>query len=112
MMSKAVFVFILLRAWALNDVRVVEPQRDLPKLPVARVLWNSLPNLKTAAAAWIYGGGAHHTGFSMAINSEHMQDFADMAGVECLKIDADTSLYEFKLKCLSDYITVSLIEVY
>jgi L-arabinose isomerase len=61
---------------------------DMPKLPVARVLWKPEPDLKRAAAAWIYSGGAHHTGFSMALSERHMSLFADMAGIEYVLIDS------------------------
>ena len=44
----------------------------MKKLPVARVLWKPLPELKTAAHAWILAGGAHHTGFSMAIDKDYI----------------------------------------
>ena len=79
-----------------NPCRVVEADRDLPKLPVARVLWQPMPELKIAAAAWILAGGAHHTGFSMALNLEHIEDFAEMVGVECLPIDRNTTIADFK----------------
>ena len=80
----------------INPCDVVAAEADLPKLPVARVVWNPMPDLKTAAAAWILGGGAHHTGFSMALSSEHMEDFAEMAGIEYLMIDKDTTISDFK----------------
>jgi L-arabinose isomerase len=79
-----------------NPCRVVRPETNLPKLPVARVLWEPEPNLSVAAGAWIYAGGAHHTGFSMALTKEHLVDFAEMAGIECLTIDSDTSIPSFK----------------
>jgi L-arabinose isomerase len=79
-----------------NTVDVVPPDASLPKLPVARVVWAPKPNLKVAAAAWILAGGAHHTGFSMALTADHLEDFAEMAGVEFLLIDEDTKLAEFK----------------
>ncbi len=79
-----------------NEVDAVLPPQDLPKLPVARVLWDPKPDLKTAAAAWILAGGAHHTVFSQNLSSEHIQDFADMAGVEFLLIDNETKLRDFK----------------
>ncbi|MCU0521224.1 MAG: L-arabinose isomerase [Anaerolineae bacterium] len=79
-----------------NPVDVVRPDAPLPKLPVARVVWVPKPNLKVGAAAWILAGGAHHTGFSMAIGAEHLIDFADIAGLECLLIDAATDLRTFK----------------
>ncbi len=79
-----------------NSVDVVSPDTDLPKLPVARVVWQPKPNLETAAGAWILAGGAHHSGFSMAVSAEHMQDFAEMADIECLLIDENTRIREFK----------------
>ena len=79
-----------------NEVDVVKPDAPLPKLPVARAVWVPQPNLKVAAAAWIYAGGAHHTGFSQALSAEHLEDFAEMAGIEFVLIDAETKLRQFK----------------
>jgi L-arabinose isomerase len=79
-----------------NEVEVVPTDPPLPRLPVARALWIPKPDLKTAAAAWILAGGAHHTGFSQALTSEHLEDYADMAGLEFLRIYDDTRLPEFK----------------
>jgi L-arabinose isomerase len=79
-----------------NQVDVVSLDQPLPKLPVARAVWIPQPNLVTAAAAWIYAGGAHHTGFSQGVTSAHLEDFSDMTGIEFLLIDQDTSLPEFK----------------
>ncbi|HEX8221508.1 MAG TPA: L-arabinose isomerase [Chloroflexia bacterium] len=79
-----------------NAVDAVPMEAPLPKLPVARVLWTPQPDLKTAATAWIMAGGAHHTGFSFALAPQHLEDFADMAGMEFLLIDRDTRLRDFK----------------
>jgi len=79
-----------------NEVKVVKPDESLPKLPVARVMWIPKPDLEIGASAWILAGGAHHTGFSMSLTSEYMEDFAEMAGIEYLLIDEDTILREFK----------------
>jgi L-arabinose isomerase len=79
-----------------NEVDVVKPPKPLPKLPVARAVWKCRPDFKTACAAWIHAGGAHHTGFSYAVTTEHMEDFADMAGLELVVIDAKTELRSFK----------------
>jgi len=81
-----------------NVVDVVPTDKPLPKLPVARALWLPRPDLKTAAAAWIYAGGAHHTSFSYAVTAEHLRDFADMAGIEFLLIDENTKISEFRDK--------------
>jgi L-arabinose isomerase len=74
-----------------NDVEVVKCP-DMPKLPVASVLWKPMPDLKTGAAAWIMAGGAHHTGFSTAVNSEYLEDFAGMLGIEFVLIDEKCDL--------------------
>jgi L-arabinose isomerase len=79
-----------------NNVEVIQPEQALPKLPVARAVWVPEPSLKIAAAAWIYAGGAHHTGFSQALTMEHMEDFAEIAGVELVAIDAETRLRELR----------------
>jgi L-arabinose isomerase len=79
-----------------NEVEVVPPEKPLPRLPVARAVWMPKPDLPTSAAAWIYAGGAHHTGFSQAVTTEMIEDFAGMAGIELVVIDADTRLRQFK----------------
>jgi L-arabinose isomerase len=79
-----------------NEVDVVAPERALPRLPVARALWVPRPDLKVSAAAWIYAGAAHHAGFSQAVAAKQMEMFAEMAGIEYILIDADTSVEQIK----------------
>jgi L-arabinose isomerase len=79
-----------------NEIDVLTPDQPLPNLPVARAVWVPRPNLKTAAAAWILAGGPHHTSFSQALTAEHLEDFAEMAGLEFLRIGGDTTVSEFK----------------
>lgn len=79
-----------------NEVEVTPPDKPLPKLPVARAVWRCKPDLPTAAAAWIYAGGAHHTGFSHAVTTAMLEDFAEMAGIELVIIDDTTRLRDFK----------------
>ena len=79
-----------------NEVDVVAPEQALPNLPVARAIWHPKPSLKVAAAAWIYSGGAHHTGFSQALTLQHMEDFAEIAGIELVRIDSETRLHELR----------------
>jgi L-arabinose isomerase len=79
-----------------NIVDVIPTDEPLPKLPVARALWLPRPNLKVAAATWIFAGGAHHTGFSYSVTPEHLRDFAEMAGIEFLLIDESTTVEGFK----------------
>lgn len=79
-----------------NKVEALEIDNDMPKLPVARVLWDAKPDLQTAASAWILAGGAHHTGYSQNLSAEQMQDFAEIMDIEFLLIDEKTDLYRFK----------------
>jgi len=79
-----------------NDVTVIPPDEPLPKLPVARVMWMPKPSLEIAAAAWILAGGAHHTAFSQSVTADHLEDFAEMAQIELLLINAETRLSDFK----------------
>ncbi|MCB0167296.1 MAG: L-arabinose isomerase [Anaerolineae bacterium] len=79
-----------------NAVDAVPTDEPLPKLPVARALWVPQPNFKDGVAAWILAGGAHHTGFSLSLTAEHMEDFATMAGIEYLLIDENVTLADIK----------------
>ncbi len=79
-----------------NEVKVVNPAQPLPKLPVARALWECFPDFKTACAAWIYAGGAHHTGFGYSVTVEHIENFAEIAEVELAIIDDKTDLRDFR----------------
>jgi L-arabinose isomerase len=79
-----------------NQVSLIAPEHDLPKLPVARGVWIPEPNLKIAATAWILAGGSHHTALSPALRAEHLESFADIAGMECLLIDNNTTIANFQ----------------
>ncbi len=79
-----------------NTVDAVTPEQALPKLPVARVLWDPHPDLPTAAAAWILAGGAHHTCYSQSLTKEYLEDFAEMADIEYVLIDEKTEIHPFK----------------
>ncbi|GAA3412577.1 L-arabinose isomerase [Paenibacillus hodogayensis] len=83
-----------------SEVNALQPERELPRLPVARVLWNVQPSLKAGVEAWITAGGAHHTGFSYMVKTEQIADFAEMAGIECVTIDASLSLPAFRNELL------------
>jgi L-arabinose isomerase len=79
-----------------NEVAVVPPDNPLPKLPVARAMWIPKPNFEIGAGAWILAGGAHHTGFSLSLTSQYMEDFAELADIEYLVINDSTTISEFK----------------
>ncbi|WP_411681197.1 L-arabinose isomerase [Clostridium thailandense] len=84
-----------------NEVNAVKIENDMPKLPVARVLWKPQPCLRDAAEAWILAGGAHHTSFSYGVTSQDLVDWAEIAGIECVVIDKNTSPLTFRnqLRC-------------
>ncbi len=87
-----------------NEVDAVAPPEPLPRLPVARAVWECRPDFKTACAAWIYAGGAHHTGFSYSVTTAHLEDFAEIAGIEIAVIDAATDLRAFRRQMRNDEI--------
>ena len=78
-----------------NEVEVVTPDEPLPKLPVARALWRPRPDFSTAAEAWLVAGGPHHTVLSSQIDTEIVADFAEIAGIELVVIDAETRMRDF-----------------
>lgn len=79
-----------------NEVRVVEPTAELPKLPVACAVWDPLPNWSTSAEAWLMAGAPHHTVLTTAVDTETLEDFAEITGTELLVIDASTTVRDFQ----------------
>mgnify|MGYP000095015449 FL=1 len=79
-----------------NDVECKEQVNDMPKLPVAGVLWKPLPCLQTSAEAWIYAGGAHHSVLSYSLTADNMRDFAEIMGIEFVHINESTEINEFR----------------
>lgn len=79
-----------------QDIEAVKPIYDMPNLPVARVMWRAMPDLRTGAEAWILAGGAHHTVLSYAVTAEQMEDWADIMGIEFVHITKDTTISELK----------------
>jgi L-arabinose isomerase len=78
-----------------NEVELVSPDGELPRLPVARAVWKPKPDFATAAEGWLEAGGPHHTVLCRAIGSEMFADFARIAGVELLVIDESTRMRDF-----------------
>ncbi|MEU5157638.1 L-arabinose isomerase [Glycomyces sp. NPDC021274] len=79
-----------------NEVDAVEPDEDLPNLPVARAVWEPRPNLEVSAESWLTAGGPHHTSFTQAFGRDVLEDFAEIAGIELVTIGEDTNVREFK----------------
>ena len=78
-----------------NEVEVKKP-KPLPKLPVACALWKPMPNFEVGAGAWILAGGTHHTSFSYSVTTEMLEDYAEIADIELLIIDKDTTIRGFR----------------
>ena len=79
-----------------NEIDVIPPEQELPKLPVARAVWKPRPDLSTAAESWLLAGGPHHTVFTAALGIEAIADFAEIAGIELVVIDERTRVSDFK----------------
>jgi len=78
-----------------SDVECIEP-KPMPKLPVASALWVPQPSFEVGAGAWILAGGTHHSAFSYDITAEYWEDFAEIAGIEFIGINKDTTTSGFK----------------
>jgi L-arabinose isomerase len=74
----------------LNEIDVTAPDEPLPRLPVARAVWEPRPDLPTSAACWIAAGAPHHSVLSSAVGADVLDDFAEALGVELLVIDDET----------------------
>ncbi len=74
-----------------NEIDLVEPDEDLPQLPVACAVWKPRPSFATSAESWLMAGAPHHTVLSRAIGVEVLEDFAEMTGTELVTIGADTT---------------------
>ena len=79
-----------------NEVDAIQAPHALPNLPVARAVWKCRPDFATACESWIHAGGAHHTGFSYTVTREHLEDFATIAGIECVVIGDKTEAGAFR----------------
>lgn len=75
-----------------QDIECVKPIYKMPNLPVARVMWRAMPDLKTGVECWITAGGAHHTTLSYDVSAEQMRDFARIVGMEFVHITKDTTV--------------------
>lgn len=80
----------------INDVECIKVEKPMPNLPVATNFWVPKPDIYTGAEAWILAGGAHHTAFTYDLSAQQMEDFADMMGIESVRIDEHTNIHDFK----------------
>lgn len=93
-----------------NDVECIK-SKPLPKLPVASALWIPMPNFEVGAGAWILAGGTHHSCFSYDITPEYWEDYAEMAGIEMVRIDKDTTMQDSRRSSSSTKSTTCLTKL-
>jgi L-arabinose isomerase len=74
-----------------QEVEAVKPIYKMPNLPVARVMWKGLPSFIEGTKCWIIAGGAHHTVFSYDATYEMLRDWANIIGIECVRIGEGTT---------------------
>jgi L-arabinose isomerase len=79
-----------------NEIDLVDPDHDLPMLPVACAVWRPRPSLPVSAEAWLMAGAPHHTVLSKAVGVDVLADFAEMTGTEIVVIDDDTTPRAFQ----------------
>ena len=80
-----------------HDVTAIAPLADMPKLPVAGVMWRPVPDMITGNEAWIRCGGTHHSVISYDLTVEHMADLAEILGIEFIHINRSTTIDSLKM---------------
>lgn len=83
-----------------QDIECIQPTQTMPNLPVARVMWKPMPDLRTGAQCWIIAGGAHHTTLSYDVTADQLRDFARIMDIEFVHITKDTVPEELEEKLL------------
>jgi L-arabinose isomerase len=78
-----------------NEVDVVAPLEDLPKLPVARAVWKPRPDWRTSTECWLAAGGPHHTVLSTQVSTDEVREVAGMVETELSVVDGSTTVREF-----------------
>jgi L-arabinose isomerase len=79
-----------------NEVKTIDTPHPMPKLPVAQAVWIPYPDFTTGLEGWLWAGGAHHTGYSTQITAEHLQVYADLVGLEFVRIGKGTTLEQVR----------------
>lgn len=79
-----------------QDIECVKTIMEMPNLPVARVMWKILPNLREGICHWITAGGAHHTVLTYDATAEMLEDWAEMMDIEFVHLTENTTIEELK----------------
>jgi len=81
-----------------HDIKAISPMQKMPNLPVASVMWRSMPDMIARNEAWIRCGGTYHSVMSYDLTAENMADFAEILGIEFMHISKDTTIDDIKTK--------------
>ena len=79
-----------------NEVTVVTPPQDMPRLPVGRAVWRPRPDFATSTEGWLLAGGPHHTVLSTALTRTHLDHLAEILGLELALVGEGTTTRQFR----------------
>ncbi len=77
-------------------IKLIKQPKEMPNLPVARIMWKIVPNFKVGTSAWLYLGGGHHSVISTQLTLDDIRLFAKLLNLELCVIDENTKLSDFK----------------
>ncbi len=77
-----------------HDIESIKLKDKMPNLPVAYTAWKPMPDMITGNESWILSGGTHHSVISYDLTAQHMKDFAEIMGIECIHISRETKIDE------------------
>ncbi|MDI9499174.1 MAG: L-arabinose isomerase [Bacillota bacterium] len=83
-----------------HEIELVRPPLSMPNLPVARVMWRPEPDLYTGTECWILAGGAHHSVLTTQVSGRELEDFAEIMGIEFVKISRESCPERLKQELL------------
>ena len=69
-----------------TGVELIEQPKEMPKLPVARLMWRIKPSFEEGVRKWLEAGGGHHTVLSRDITKEDIRLFAKLTNTELIEI--------------------------
>lgn len=69
-----------------HDIECVTPNKEMPNLPTARVMWRAEPSLEIGTKCWMLAGGSHHSVLSLDIDAEILRDWARIMNIEFIHI--------------------------
>ncbi|NLJ93924.1 MAG: L-arabinose isomerase [Clostridiaceae bacterium] len=73
------------------EIELVDIPKEMPNLPVARILYRHEPNFEIGTTAWLMAGGGHHSIVSTALDAADIKLFAHLTNTECIVIDKHTT---------------------